>query len=164
MAAAGAAVGLNAWPDKPEPLVRTMRLALEDAGLSPEDVDVVYASANATVGLDATEAEALSRSSPARERSITSLKGALGEFGASGAAACAAAFLCGREGRVPPIAGLARPIAAAARLNLAREAVDDSRTDRARQQFCERRRAVQRGAARAGTVGTVRLKKADESR
>ena len=58
VAAAGAAVGLNLWPDKPEPLVRTMRLALEDAGLSPDDVDVVYASANAT-GLDATEAEAL---------------------------------------------------------------------------------------------------------
>jgi act minimal PKS chain-length factor (CLF/KS beta) len=124
VAAAGAAVGLNLWPDQPEPLMRTMRLALEDAGLSPADVDVVYASANATADLDATEAEALSRLFAGSRAVVTSLKGALGEFGASGAAACAAAFLCGREGRVPPIAGLSRPIAAAARLNLARAAVE----------------------------------------
>jgi 3-oxoacyl-(acyl-carrier-protein) synthase len=122
--AAGAAVGLNLWPDKPEPLVRTMRLALEDAGLSPEDVDVVYASANAMAGFDATEAEALSQLFAGSRAVVTSVKGALGEFGASGGAACAAAFLCGREGRVPPIAGLTRPIATAARLNLAREAVE----------------------------------------
>ena len=78
-------------------------------------------------------------SSPAAERSlrtglaewragsrslVTSLKGALGDFGATGGAACAAAFLCGREGRVPPTAGLTRPIAAAARLNLARDSVE----------------------------------------
>jgi 3-oxoacyl-(acyl-carrier-protein) synthase len=124
VAAAGAAVGLNLWPDKPEPLVRTMRLALEDAGLSPEDVDVVYASANATADLDLTEAEALSQLFAGSGTVVTSLKGALGEFGACGGAACAAAFLCGREGRVPPIAGLAKPIPAADRLNLAREAVD----------------------------------------
>lgn len=124
VAAAGAAVGLNRWPDKPEPLVRTMRLALEDAGLSPEDVDVVYASANATAGLDLTEAEALSQLFAGSRVVVTSLKGALGEFGASGGAACAAAFLCGREGRVPPIAGLVKPMAAAETLNLAWQAVD----------------------------------------
>ncbi|MEO8259068.1 MAG: beta-ketoacyl synthase N-terminal-like domain-containing protein [Acidobacteriota bacterium] len=124
VAAAGAAVGLNLWPDRPAPLVRTMRLALEDAGLSAEDVDVVYASANATADLDVTEAAALSQLFAGSRTVVTSLKGALGEFGASGGAACAAAFLCGREGRVPPIAGLAKPIAAAGRLNLARQAVD----------------------------------------
>ena len=57
--AASAAVPLNAWPDRPEPLVRTMRLALDDAGLAPGDVDVVYASANASRVLDEVEAAAL---------------------------------------------------------------------------------------------------------
>ncbi len=50
---------------------------------------------------------------------VTSIKGALGESGASGAAACVAAVLCGREGLVPPIAGLVRPDPVAQGLNLA---------------------------------------------
>jgi 3-oxoacyl-[acyl-carrier-protein] synthase II len=118
-AAGGAAVPLNAWPDKPEALVRTMTLALDDAGLAAADVDVVYASANATRTLDATEAAAL-RTLFARSRTVvTSVKGALGESGVSGAASCAAAFLCGRAGWVPPIAGLEVPDPVAAELTLA---------------------------------------------
>ena len=41
-AAASAECAINAWPSDPEPLVRTMSLALEDAGLVASDVDVVY--------------------------------------------------------------------------------------------------------------------------
>ena len=51
---------------------------------------------------------------------MTSIKGALGESGASGSAACAAAFLCGAAGEVPPIAGLTEPCAEARELRLAR--------------------------------------------
>ena len=122
--ASSAAVSLNAWPDRPEPLVRTMRLALEDAGLGPEAVDVVYASANATPDLDAVEADALTSLFGGSRTVVTSVKGALGEFGASGSAACAAAFLCGAAGRVPPIAGLTVPDPSTARLRVAREAID----------------------------------------
>ncbi len=118
-AAAGAAVPLNAWPDKPSTLARTMTLALEDAGLTAADVDVVYASANATPTLDATEAAALTTLFAGSRTVVTSVKGALGESGMSGAASCAAAFLCGRAGWVPPIAGLEAPDPAAAGLNLA---------------------------------------------
>ena len=118
-AAAGAAVPLNAWPDKPDALTRTMTLALEDAGLTAADVDVVYASANATRTLDATEAAALKTLFAGSRTVVTSVKGALGESGVSGAASCAAAFLCGRAGWVPPIAGLEAPDPAAAGLNLA---------------------------------------------
>jgi len=117
--AGGAAVPLNTWPDKPDTLARTMNLALEDAGLSAADVDVVYASANATRTLDATEAAALKTLFAGSRTVVTSVKGALGESGASGAASCAAAFLCGRAGWVPPIAGLEAPDPAAAGLNLA---------------------------------------------
>ena len=118
-AAAGAAVPLNAWPDKPNALARTMTLALEDAGLTAADVDVVYASANATRTLDATEAAALRTLFAGSRTVVTSVKGALGESGASGAASCAAALLCGRAGWVPPIAGLETPDPAAAGLHLA---------------------------------------------
>jgi len=124
VAASSAVGGINAWPDRPEPLARTMRLALADAGLGPDEVDVVYAAANGTRGLDAIEALALSGLFGGARTVVTSIKGALGEFGASGGAACVAALLCGRIGRVPPIAGLECADPAAASLRLARTAVD----------------------------------------
>ncbi len=116
-----AAVPVNAWPDRPEALIRTMCLAMEDGGVGPPDVNVIYASANATGVLDATEARAIARVFGHATPVVTSIKGALGESGASGGAACAAAFLCGAVGAVPPIAGLAEPCPEASSLRLARE-------------------------------------------
>jgi 3-oxoacyl-[acyl-carrier-protein] synthase II len=121
---ASAALPINAWPDRSEPLVRTMRLAIDDAGIQPGDVHVVYASANATPALDAVEAEALTILFGSTATIVTSVKGSLGESGASGGAACAAALLCGRAGRVPPIAGLKTPARAAAELRLATTALE----------------------------------------
>jgi 3-oxoacyl-[acyl-carrier-protein] synthase II len=118
-----AAVPINRWPDRVEPLARSMRLAIEDAGLTPADIDVIYASANATAVLDATEAAALADVFAGARPVVTSIKGALGESGVSGSAACAAALLCGRVERVPPIAGLTEPATEAASLQLAREAM-----------------------------------------
>jgi 3-oxoacyl-(acyl-carrier-protein) synthase len=94
--------------------------ALADGGLRPEDVNVVYASANATGVLDATEARAIARVFQGASPVVTSIKGALGESGASGSASCATAFLCGAVGQVPPIAGLAEPCGEATELRLAR--------------------------------------------
>jgi 3-oxoacyl-(acyl-carrier-protein) synthase len=103
--AASASVPLNAWPERPGPLIRTMTMALEDAGVQPADVGVVYASANGTA-LDSVEAEALGQLFGSARPVVTSIKSAIGEFGAAGSASCAAALLCGRAGKVPPIAGL----------------------------------------------------------
>ena len=121
VAASSAAVGINQWPVDPAPIVRTLRAAIADAGLSPAEIDVVYASANASPALDRVEAQALVECFGAHRPVVTAIKGALGECGASGAAACAAAVLCGRAGYVPPIAGLADPDPVAAPLDLARE-------------------------------------------
>ena len=98
VAASSAAVALNAWPDRAEPLVRTMRLALDDAGLDARDVDVVYAAANASPGLDAIEAEALTEIFGGSRTAVTAIKGAIGESGAASAASCVAAVLCGLVG------------------------------------------------------------------
>lgn len=116
--ASSAAVPVNRWPDRHEPLVRTMRHALDEAGLRPSDIDVVYASANASRELDDTEARALIALFEGRSPIVTSVKSALGEFGASGSAACVAAILCGGAGQVPPIAGLTEidPVAASLRI------------------------------------------------
>src|SRR5688572_21829599 len=122
--ASSAAVALNVWPDSSAPLVRTMRLALDDAGIEPADVGVVYASANATQALDRVEAEALGQLFGSASCAVTSIKGSLGESGASGSAACIAALVCGKAGRVPPIAGLSTPDASVRSLRLATIAVD----------------------------------------
>jgi 3-oxoacyl-[acyl-carrier-protein] synthase II len=122
--ASSAAVSLNAWPDASAPLVRTMRLALDDAGIEPGDVDVVYASANATPTLDRVEAEALGALFESESCVVTSVKGSLGESGASGSAACIAALLCGKAGRVPPIACIVKPDAAGGALRLAVATID----------------------------------------
>jgi 3-oxoacyl-[acyl-carrier-protein] synthase II len=120
--AASAAVSINAWPQEPSAIVRVMTLALADAGLSPADVNVVYASANASHDLDRVEAAALSTLFGGHRPLVTSIKGAVGECGASGAASCVAAVACGMAGLVPPIAGLAQVATEAADLHLARSA------------------------------------------
>jgi len=119
--AASEPCGINLWPDDPETIVRSMMLALEDAGLTTSDVDVIYASANASPKLDDVEARALAALFGSRPM-VTSIKGAIGECSAAGAAGCVAAVLCGALGKVPPIAGLRDPDPAAATLNLARMA------------------------------------------
>ena len=61
-------------------------------GCRARDVDVVYASANATRALDAAEAAALTTLFGGSRTVITSIKGALGESGVAGATSCAAAL------------------------------------------------------------------------
>jgi 3-oxoacyl-[acyl-carrier-protein] synthase II len=121
VASGGASVGLNQWPNRPEPLTRVMSQALEDAGVAPDAIDVVYASANSSA-LDEVEARALASLFGGGRTIVTSVKGALGESSAAGAASCVAALLCGRRGTVPPIAGLERPDPACASLRLASRA------------------------------------------
>ena len=120
-AAGGASVGLNQWPDRPEPLARIMAAALAQADVRPEAIDVVYAAANSSA-LDGVEAKALESLFGGGRAIVTSIKGALGESGAAGAAACVAALLCGRSGFVPPIAGLERVDSACAGLRIAQHA------------------------------------------
>jgi 3-oxoacyl-(acyl-carrier-protein) synthase len=99
---------INGWPASPDGLASAMRLALADAGIAPDDVGAVYASANGTPELDRVEADALRDVFGAHAVPVVAIKGALGEFGAAGAGALAAALLCGREGVLPPTAGWSR--------------------------------------------------------
>jgi 3-oxoacyl-(acyl-carrier-protein) synthase len=104
--ASSASLPVNAWPSDDAALFRCMQLALEDAELQADDVDVVYASANGTIDLDRCEASALRRLFGGRAVPVTSVKGALGEFSAAGAASLAAAILCSRQGLIAPTRGL----------------------------------------------------------
>jgi len=98
--------GINRWPDEPTHLSRAMQLALSDAGCTAKDVAVVFASANGAVVLDRAEAEAIGEVFGERGVPVVSIKGALGESGASGAASLTAAVLSLGRNRIPPTAGL----------------------------------------------------------
>jgi 3-oxoacyl-(acyl-carrier-protein) synthase len=115
--AASATVSINQWPNNLAPLVRAMRAALDDAQLAADDIGVVYASANGAAQLDDLEARALGELFGPSRPVVTSLKGMVGESGASGAASCIAAVICGAE--APPIHALDRIAPCAADLNIA---------------------------------------------
>jgi minimal PKS chain-length factor (CLF/KS beta) len=68
-------------------------------------VAAVFATANGTRQLDAIEAVALEEVFGAGAVPVVSLKGALGEFGASGGASVMAALGCLRRGMLPPTLG-----------------------------------------------------------
>ena len=96
---------LNAWPTEPTGLVLAMRSALSEAGVAPAEVTVVFATANSTRVLDHVEALALEQVFGPYGVPVVSVKGALGEFGAVGAASLTAALLCLRRGILPPTLG-----------------------------------------------------------
>ena len=105
-ASGAAAGGFNEWPAQPDAIVRVMRDAIARAGLTPDDIDAVYAAANGSPVLDATEARAIAAVFGDRPVPVVALKGALGESGAAGCAGIAAALLLGRRGTLPPTVGL----------------------------------------------------------
>jgi 3-oxoacyl-[acyl-carrier-protein] synthase II len=97
---------LNDWACDPAGLARAMRLALEDAGIRVSDVAAVFATADGAPRVDRLEAAAVADVFGADAVPVVSVKGALGECGASGAAALAAGLLTVRRATVPPTVGL----------------------------------------------------------
>jgi 3-oxoacyl-(acyl-carrier-protein) synthase len=105
-ASAGSPDGFNEWPAAPDALIRVMRDAIGRAGVTPDAIDVVYASANGSRVLDATEAQALRAVFGERPLPVVAVKGAVGESGAAGCAGLAAALLFGARRLAPPTVGL----------------------------------------------------------
>ncbi|UFS59182.1 beta-ketoacyl-[acyl-carrier-protein] synthase family protein [Subtercola endophyticus] len=86
---------------------RTMRLALDDAGLKPEDITHINAHGTSTGLNDAAESQAVSRLFGASRPVLTSIKGVTGHsFGAAGAIEAVAVALTIANSTVPPTAGL----------------------------------------------------------
>jgi 3-oxoacyl-(acyl-carrier-protein) synthase len=100
--AAASACTPAAWPTQPDGIARAMRAALQDAGIQPADVSVVFASANSTPALDRVETLAIEQVFGPWGVPVVSIKGAVGEYGAAGAASLIAALLCLARGVVPP--------------------------------------------------------------
>jgi 3-oxoacyl-[acyl-carrier-protein] synthase II len=104
-AATSSPCGLHEWPGDPAQLVRCMREALDQAGVLPADVAVVFASANSSRQLDRVEAAALEAVFGRSGVPVVAVKGALGESSASTTAGVVAAALSLRRRTIPPTAG-----------------------------------------------------------
>jgi len=96
------------WPAGASAAVPRLRRLLEGAGVAA--VDLVCGGANSSRRLDACELDLVARilDDPAAA-TLTSIKGAVGEFGAAGALTTAAACLALHAGAVPPLCHLRQP-------------------------------------------------------
>jgi 3-oxoacyl-(acyl-carrier-protein) synthase len=103
----------HAWPRDAEDVAEAIRDALTQAGLGPDEIGYVAASANGTRALDAVEARALrlALGGGLRRVPVTSVKGAVGESAAASACSALVGALSIRDGFIPPVAGLVDPAA-----------------------------------------------------
>ena len=93
---------VHGWPRAPEALAELLRPLVADA-------DLLVAAASGNPALDAVEASAVAAALGGRRTPVTSIRGAIGDFGAAGALAAAAAALAVEAGLVPPTLGLVPP-------------------------------------------------------
>jgi 3-oxoacyl-[acyl-carrier-protein] synthase II len=86
-----------------------MQLALQDAGITPDDVAHINAHGTSTPLNDVNEAQAISQLFGSRDVPVTSSKGSIGHLvGAAGAVEAVAAVMAVREGLAHPTANLAQ--------------------------------------------------------
>ncbi|MCM3886724.1 beta-ketoacyl synthase N-terminal-like domain-containing protein [Frankia sp. R82] len=91
-------------------LAVAMRRALADAGVDPDEVDVVFADGAGSPDLDAQEAAAIRAVFGARPVPVTAPQGLVGRLCAGGSAlSVAAALLAIRDGVIPAVGNLDTP-------------------------------------------------------
>ncbi|MEU7649397.1 ketosynthase chain-length factor [Streptomyces huasconensis] len=119
----GYAAGFD-LPGRPTSLARTVRRALADARLDPDDVDVVYADAMGDPRHDQEEAEVIAEVFGPRGVPVTAPKVLSGRLYGGGAPLDVATALLGlRDGVVPHTPGVTRPLPG---IDLVREAPRES--------------------------------------
>lgn len=84
---------ISDWGEDSGPVVRAMRAAIVDAGLTPGEIDAVYASANSTVRADRLEYRAIAALFGEKPPPVVATKGVFGEYAAGGALPLVAALI-----------------------------------------------------------------------
>ena len=98
------------WPSDPKGPALAMTRALESAGIGPDEIDYICASANGGKNLDILEAEALSSVFTRKRPFVSSIKGAVGESFSSGGIRAASMAISIKEKVIPLTLGLKNPI------------------------------------------------------
>lgn len=96
------------WGSDPSALVTAMRAAIDDANITADDVDAIYASANSTRRCDAVESAAIERLFGKRVP-VVAVKGCFGEYAAAGALQLIAALLALDEQALHASCGFEQP-------------------------------------------------------
>lgn len=96
---------ISDWGNGAESVAIAMRSAIDDAGLTVNDIDAIYASASGTKKGDALEAAALHAVFAARLPPVVATKGIFGEYTAAGALQLIAALLALSDQTLPDSAG-----------------------------------------------------------
>ncbi|HSP98233.1 MAG TPA: beta-ketoacyl synthase N-terminal-like domain-containing protein [Candidatus Dormibacteraeota bacterium] len=131
------------WPRRAAGAVEPLAALSGDA-----PIDVVCGAANSSPHLDACELDLFAALPATRAATVTSIKGAIGEFGAAGALTAAAACLALREQHVPPLCHL--ETAADTALRLASHRAEPA----------DLRRALVCGSARGGAMTALLFERA----
>jgi act minimal PKS chain-length factor (CLF/KS beta) len=120
---AGYSSGIDPAPHtgRPPALPRVIRQALDDAGMRPADIGVVFADAAGLPALDRAEAEAITEVFGAGAVPVTAPKTMVGRLASGGSALdTATAFLALRDQVIPPTVHVTDPAGPAAGLDLVR--------------------------------------------
>ena len=96
---------ISDWGHGADSVATAMRAAIDDAGLTRDDIDAVYASANGTKKGDALEAAALHALFDGSLPPVVATKGIFGEYTAAGALQLVAALLALRDQTLHDSAG-----------------------------------------------------------
>lgn len=93
---------LLGWDEEPTGFCMAMGGAIKNAGLKPEDIGYICASADSSKRVDITESKAIKRVFGKNPPPASSIKSMIGEIGASGGIRVAVASLAIKEGIMPP--------------------------------------------------------------
>jgi len=96
---------LSDWGTGHEAVAAVMKAAIDDAGLAPEQIDAIWASANGSVRGDLLEARAIGALFAGAIPSVVAVKSAIGEYAGAGAIHLASVFIAMKHQFTPVTIG-----------------------------------------------------------
>lgn len=96
---------ISDWGTGADAVARVMRDAIDDAGLTPVDIDAIFASANSGIRSDRLEARGIREVFGQAIPPVVAVKAAFGEYAGGGALHVAAALAAMRDQQLPATLG-----------------------------------------------------------